>query len=66
MQQIEQNLTDEEVPPCELCEVTIGGLTEIWMVDPEGVDMRRGEMVMLLHRLLRNGLSRYEPSPERA
>jgi hypothetical protein len=36
------------------------------MADPESVDQRRPEMVTLLRRLLHNGLSRYEPSPERA
>ena len=51
--------------PCELRAETISGLTEIWMADPRGRDMRRAEMVMLLRRLLYNGLSRYEPSPER-
>ena len=36
------------------------------MADPEGVDQRRPEMVMLLRSLLYYGLSRYEPSPQRA
>lgn len=65
-QQIEQNLTSEEAPRCELREETIGGITQGWMADPEGVDQRRAEMATLVRRLLHNGLSRYEPSPERA
>jgi hypothetical protein len=39
---------------------------QVWMADPEGVDQRRPEMVMLLRSLLYYGLSRYEPSPQRA
>jgi hypothetical protein len=66
VEKIEQNLTTSEMAPCELREETIGGLTEVWMADPEGVDQRRPEMVTLLRWLLHNGLSRYEPSPERA
>ena len=53
-QQIEQGLSTEELAPCELRED--GGIT---LAEP------RPEMVTLLHRLQHNGLSRYEPSPER-
>jgi hypothetical protein len=66
LQRTEQNLTTSEVPPCELHEETIGGITQIWMADPEGIDLKRAEIAMLLRKLLRLGLSRYEPSPERA
>jgi hypothetical protein len=41
-------------------------MREIWLVDPAGIDQRRGEMGILLRRLQRNGLSRFEPGPVRA
>jgi hypothetical protein len=66
LQQISLGLGQFEAAPCELKEQTIGGIKQLWMVDPSGVDQRRGEMVMVLKQLLHYGLSRYEPHPPRA
>jgi hypothetical protein len=55
-QQREQKLSYEETPPCDL------ELDER-LAEP---DACRDAMAALLRRLFRNGLSRWEPSPERA
>ena len=65
-QHIALALKDCELSPCELKAERIGNLCEIWMADRRGIDLRRAQMVMLLRRMLHLGLSRYEPSPERA
>jgi hypothetical protein len=36
--QVDLGLKDFEAPPCEIRAETIGGLTEIWMADPRGID----------------------------
>ena len=46
-----------ELAPCELKLETIGGLTQVWMADPRGIDMRRAETVMVLRHLLHLKLS---------
>ena len=65
-QHIALGLKEGELAPCELREQTIGGIRQVWMADPRGIDQRRAEMAMLLRRLLHLGLSRYEPHPTKA